>query len=201
MSLEDSGFHITRAQAARLGETARPRFHKYAKKMTRLSAEAGRDVYEDRHYVEIIQPGEMRSVVDREVNEDDKRRWPREWAAYEAGNEMATVGTPLEKWPLIGSPAMVKTLKAININTVEDLACLTDAGLGNVGMGARNLRESAKLWLSEAKDKGAAILQALENNEAKDARIASLEAEVARLGGLIEGGGKCKTLKLATADE
>lgn len=186
MSLDDSGFHITRQQASRMPDTSRPRFHKYAKLMKQKSIAAGRDIYEDRDYVEILTPGDTRSIVDREVRDEDKQRWPREWAAYEAGNELSVIGTPLEKWPLVGSPSMVKTLKAMNINTVEDLAGLTDAALGNVGMGARNLREAAKLWLADANDKGSAILAALDGRDADKARIVTLEEEVKRLGALID---------------
>jgi len=163
-----------------------PRFHMKAVKAGGLSQKEGRPVFQDKEFVEIITPGDTRSIITREVSDDDRRRWPTQYAAFKAGREMARTGTPLEMWPLIDSPALVQTLKQQQIHTVEELAGLDDRGIQNVGMGGRMWREKAQLWLSEAKDKGAAILTALEERDADKARIQALQEEVARLGALID---------------
>jgi hypothetical protein len=52
------------------------------------------------------------------------------------------------------SPAQQSNLIAINIRTVEDLAGVNDEGVRRIGMGGGELRDKAKAWLSQMKDKG-----------------------------------------------
>jgi hypothetical protein len=200
MSFDDSFDSFSRLAQNNGPDRCVPRFHVKAVRLAAKSKEEGRDVYEDREFVEIITPGDTKSIIDRAVTDEDRRRWPQFYAAFKAGREEATVGTPLELWPPIGSPAMVQTLKALHIRTVEDLAGLSDSGINNIGMGGRVLRDKAQLWLSEAKDKGAAILTALEERDADKARIQQLEEQVAELGATIAAMQKNKTRRAAEAD-
>lgn len=181
MSFDDSFDGFSRLAQNNGPDRCVPRFHLKAIRLGGRSQQEGRDIYEDREFVEIITPGDTRSVVCREVNDEHRRRWPAQYNAFKAGREEAVVGTPLEMWPPIGSPAMVQTLKAMHVRTVEDLAGLSDAGINNIGMGGRVLREKAQLWLSEAKDKGAAILTALEERDSDKATIQQLQEQVAEL--------------------
>ncbi len=146
------------------------------------SKEAGRPIKRDVPHVKIIQPGESRlSVYDQPATNDDVARFPRQWAAFQAGQKQEITGTRLDMlFP--ESPAIVENLKAVGIFTVEQLATLPDTGLQNVGMGARQWQDKAKAYLESA-DKGKDFhglsdkvdklaLQAKE----KDDRIAALEA-------------------------
>jgi polyhydroxyalkanoate synthesis regulator phasin len=62
-------------------------------------------------------------------------------------------GEPIKGWGVI-SPAQQANLIAINILTVEDLAAVNDEGCRRIGMGAAELRDKAKAWLSQMADKG-----------------------------------------------
>lgn len=80
-------------------------------------------------------------------------RYTRAYEAWKRGEELPVDGTPIKGWAVI-SPAQMKNLIAINIVTVESLANVNEEGLRRIGMGSSELRDKAKAWLSQAKDKG-----------------------------------------------
>lgn len=123
-------------------------------------------------------------------------RLPQEWyeryvESYERwkrGEEMPLNGTPIKGWPVI-SPAQMTNLIAIDIRTVEDLAAVNDEGLRRLGMGASSLRDKAKAWLSQAKDKGPLTVEnaALKaDNQALKTQNEALEARVKELAERLE---------------
>lgn len=132
------------------------------------SKEAGRPIFEDREYVEIIIPGSRNERPVRRVTEQDKDRWPREYAAFQRNHEQSEDGTPLEQWPRM-TRSRVHELKAIGIFSVEDLAGLSDANVKNVGPDGYELRDAAKAFLQG------------DDTDALKKRIAELEAENAEL--------------------
>lgn len=93
--------------------------------------------------------------------EVQNNRLPQNWyegyvQAYErwkTGQEIPLNGEPIKGWGVI-SPAQQANLIAINILTVEDLAAVNDEGCRRIGMGAAELRDKAKAWLSQMADKG-----------------------------------------------
>lgn len=88
--------------------------------------------------------------------------YPPEWLAHfelqfkewQRGNEIPRDGTPVRTWQMCTREASGRLI-ANGITTVEDLAQFPDSGLGAIGMDGRYLRDLARNWLSEAKDKGA----------------------------------------------
>ena len=118
------------------------------------------------------------------------RLYPHIWHACEAryqawskGYDDPQEGTPLRQWPGIGR-GQAETLRGLHIFTVEELAQVTDAGLDRVGMGARQLRERARAWLSAAQDTGRAaerIAQVEAENSRLKAALAQQAADVAEL--------------------
>jgi hypothetical protein len=111
--------------------------------------------------------------VHEPVNDEHKARWPEQYAAFKAGREAPLEGTPLAAWPKM-SRARVEELAYFHIRTIEQLAQVDDGRLQNLGMGARQERESAKLFL-EVAAKGAAPLERLILRGEEQAR------EIARL--------------------
>lgn len=104
-------------------------------------------------FVEIIFPGDSRTIVDRQVKEDDKHRWGRQWQAYQAGEECKAEGFPLEQWPRISADqGAIRDLNYKHIYTVEQLASVTDQNLPNIGLGARELVAAAKAFIEVKKD-------------------------------------------------
>jgi hypothetical protein len=164
-----------------------PQFYTEAVQNNFKSTQEGRPVFEDREFVRIIIPGDMRSQPVYEVNEEHKRRWPQQYDAFKRGLEDATQGTPITEWPPI-TKARATELKMRNIATVEALAEVGDNILGSLGMGAREMREKARVWLDVAKN-GAAPIERLmskvetltASNESKDRTIAEMGARLEAL--------------------
>lgn len=133
--------------------------------MEAKSTGAGRKIYEDRPYIHIRFPGDKTREIFRPIQEDDKDRFHRQWAAFERQNVQSHTGTPIEQYPPL-SKAQVLELKAINVHTVEQLANIPDSAGHTVGMGFRELRSTAQKWLENANG-GAAVT--------------SMQAEIERL--------------------
>lgn len=122
--------------------------------------------------------------------------YPPEWLSYfelqfkewQRGNELPREGTPIKTWQMCTREAS-KRLIANGITTVEDLAQFPDAGLGAVGMDGRYLRDMARNWITEAKDKGAnakALADANLKIEQQQETINKLTERVDRLANLLE---------------
>src|SRR5579871_4014755 len=138
-----------------------PRFKTEAVHLPFKSKAAGRPIYEDREFVEILIPGDRRSMAVEPVTDEHKARWPDAYAAFRAGREAPLEGTPLADWPNSAlTRSRVEELAYFNIRTVEHLAALNDAQLQALGMGARELREAARAFL-EVASKGTGPLERL----------------------------------------
>ena len=111
--------------------------------------------------------------------------YPLEWvnffkAQYEEwkkGNELPREGEPVQTWPQASSEQR-RRLKAIGLTTVEDLAEVPDSDLNSIGLDGRYLRDLARSWLNNARDKGANVKELAD----AQARIRDLEQTVERQG-------------------
>lgn len=157
-------------------DTAKPRFFLEPVHMAFKSEQAGKPIYEDREYVQIITPGIAKSQPIEEVNADHKRRWPREYQIFQDGLEEPIDGTPLEQWTPM-TPAMCLMLKAMHIRTVEELAGITDTVLQDIGMGGRQFRDRAKAYV-EATETEAPLQAAIARAEAAEAAVQSLQRQL-----------------------
>lgn len=135
----------------------------------------GRPVFEMRDYIQIIVPGDSTTVIEREVRETDKERFPKQWLAYKAGREQVQ-GTPLSTWNQI-TKAQVEELAFFRIQTVEQLAGVSDA-VTQKFMGLNQLRDKAKLYLEQLKGEEPMLkLQAeiAQRDEREKALLAQME--------------------------
>lgn len=138
------------------------------------SREAGTPVFDPVDMVRIIQPGERDAAV-YQATPEYQRRWPRQWAAYQADLEQDQGGTPLEMlFPT--QPEIVATLKAIHVTTVQQLAELSDSAMDNVPMG-RTLVNNAKQYLAKAGE-GSEYHSLKKENEDLKADLARVTAQV-----------------------
>jgi hypothetical protein len=154
-----------------------PQFFAEPVKLEFRSRQEGRPIFEEREFVRIIIPGDRRSMAVEPVGDEHRARWPKEYEAFKAGREAPVEGTPLKEWPVSAmTAARAEELAFFNIKTVEQLAALNDAQLANLGMGARELRERAKLWLSVARSDAAP----LERLQAENERLASENERLTR---------------------
>ena len=155
-------------------------FYMRPEKLGFKSEEQGRPIFEDRHYVRIMVPGDKNTVIDTEVTEQHKERFPKAWEKFckQHDGDSQVEGTPLEEWPQL-TTAQVQEFRAINIATVEQIAELTDAAVQRF-MGGNILRIKAQAFIKVATDTAAAQKFAVENDELKK-QIADLLTAVTRL--------------------
>jgi hypothetical protein len=131
---EDSKLHVRFEQ--------RPKFN------ATESKSAGRAIYGQADYIQIMTPGDKTTVIDREATTEDKRRFSEHYERFKAGRGDEIVGTPLMALPGM-NPAKVEEYKYFKINTVEQLAAASDA-LGQNFMAFYSDKARAKAFLEVA---------------------------------------------------
>lgn len=158
------------------------KFFKHPVLHANKSKEAGRQIFVEKDYIHITVAGMDKQDTIRPVIDPDKARFPEEWRRYEAGGEQKREGTPIRQWPQI-TPHQANALEQCNVWTVEDMATLSDAGLAEVGMGARQLQADARKYLSGAQTAvdHSKYEELIAANETKDAQIAALQKQLADL--------------------
>lgn len=142
------------------------------------SIEAGRPIFEEKTFIQIMVPGDKDNIVTREIRENDKRRFPKQWAAYENDRSELIEGTPLEQWPHL-SVAQVEELKYFNIRTVEQLAGVSDSASQNF-MGIQVLKARAQEFL-EASKENVSLASLQEELKDRDAKIAAQDLAISQM--------------------
>jgi hypothetical protein len=128
------------------------------------SNDAGRPIFEDTHYVQIMQPGNKDSIIIRPATSMDKNRFAEHYKKFLAREDQEAIeGTLLSEWMGV-TRSQVEELKFLNIVTVEQLAAVTDSNAQNV-MGISMLKTKAQAYLEKSKDEHTA--QALGDANAK----------------------------------
>lgn len=130
----------------------------------------GRPIYTKTLMIQSVIPNQTTDVP-RPATEEDKRKYPQSYQAFESGQEAPEDGTPLEKWHEI-TKGEIAMCRAAQIKTVEQLAGIADQNIEKMGPGAMNLKTRAKRFL-ETLNEGSVLRQ--ENDELRE-RIAQLEA-------------------------
>ena len=137
------------------------------------SMELGRPVYENQVFIRVHPPGERLNIVERPAKDDDRRRWPVQWAQFQQNRQQLPEGTPVDLlYP--DHPAIAATLRAHNVHTVEQLADLSATAIENIGMGAQRYVNAAKDFLEKA-NKGVSIAQHRKDLEDRDREIGTLK--------------------------
>ena len=132
------------------------------------SKEANRPVYVGVDYVRIKHLGETDEIF-RPAHDGDKRRFKRQWEAYECGETATPTGTPLSVlFPR--NPEIVKNLEFDKVVTVEQLAGLTDTQIQNIGIGGRMFTDRAKAFLASSTDERIKALEATIEATKKETR-------------------------------
>ena len=170
-------------------------FERRAEEDRQASIEAGRYISRDVDYA-IVTPSGSKDRVERVVSdwftmlagEVRAERWPQAWldqlkSGYEAwtrGQTPPENGTPLSTWPAL-SPAQVKNWAQIGLRTIEELAEANEEALAAYGMGARDMKSRAKLFLEHAGDSAALVAKLRASEEltaSMQVRMESLEAQL-----------------------
>lgn len=143
-------------------------FYKKAVANPAKSKAEGRPIFDAVDYVQIFQPGDRFTKVDRPVKDSDKARFPTKWNLYLQNKDQDATGTPLD-YLFPGQPELVAELKAMRIHNIEQLRDLTDTNASRLQFGGA-LRDNARKYL-EAADKG-------KNFHALDAKLKDQSATI-----------------------
>lgn len=153
------------------------------------SQQENRPIHEERDFITIFFPGDKTKKVVREVKlqddadgPSDLRRFPMQWNAYKEQRESAHDGTPLSEWTQL-SKSEVADLKALKIFTIEQLAGMSDSNLS--WLGARQLRDRAKLWMEQAQG-GAPLARLQSELEHRDNIIEQMSSKLQALTDLVD---------------
>ena len=155
------------------------KFYNEPVKMQAKTEEAGRPIYEDREHISIIIPGDNRTNVVRVATDEDRERFPGPYAVFKKAEKKAAEGTPLEEWPAL-TKSRAKELRALGVDTVDQLAVLSDTSLDRYGDTTTDERAKARAYLAQAEN-GSAIEAYAAKSNADDAELARLKGEVERL--------------------
>lgn len=113
------------------------------------SREHGRPFYEDKVFVRVHPPGERLNIVERPATEQDRKRWPMQWAQYQQNKPQVSEGTPIEMlFP--SQPSVAAALQASGVHTVEQCAELSANAIETIGMGAQQWVNEAQRYLQVA---------------------------------------------------
>ncbi len=112
----------------------------------------GTDFVEVTH-LRLQAPGNTKSVYHQPVRMEsypgrpsDPERFPREWAAFQAGQN-CEAGLSIYNWEGV-TAADARRFELQGIKTVQQLAHVSDMNLAGLGIGAMALREKAREFLS-----------------------------------------------------
>lgn len=162
-----------------------PRFFMETVENTFASEKDGRPRFTEEERVEIIIPGDLRSKFVQRVDDEVKARFPVEYKAFKEGVSVPLDGTPLSEWAMV-SRSQVLELAHFHILTLEQLAGVNDSHLQNLGMGARELREKARLHLQVTKDGIEPLRRMVDENFRLKDEVERLRATVAEQAAVIQ---------------
>ena len=130
-------------------ETLLVKFFLHPKQNQIKTKEAGRPIFEDIPYIQIMQPGNKDSVKVAPATARDKQRFPEHYRKFVAREDQeALEGTPLREWAGV-TASQCKEFEFLNILTVEQLAAVSDSnGQGIMGLGF--LKEKAAKFIENA---------------------------------------------------
>lgn len=150
------------------------RFFVKAKQDSEASREAGRPIFREHEYLQIIVPGDRNQAVVRPVSGQDKARFSKQYEHWRATqtNDI-TVGTPLEAWNLL-TLSQIEEYKYFGVRTIEQMADLRDDTCQKI-TGATGLKQKAQAFLSIAKD-AAPMKQVQIELDKRDIQISTMQA-------------------------
>lgn len=121
------------------------------------------EIFEKVLYVRISIRGSDINQVHRPATGEDKARFPFAWQEFNRGEKARERGTPIQMLGL--DVPLIRGFAAKNVFTVEDLAAVSDNNLGNLGIGAREMRRKAQEFLDVRKESPVAEARVNEQQE------------------------------------
>lgn len=169
----DKLVHIAQQPMYKMDDQLHVRFYKHAELDSFQSKAEGRKIFVEKEYIRIVAPANRLSEIDREASDGDKLRFARQYTAFKQNLEQLTIGTPVSELHGVG-PAQVLELKALKVDTIEQLATMPDHTVQLLGLGGLTLKTKAQAYLNRTK-----------SNEVLASQNTAMVAEIAELKKLI----------------
>lgn len=176
---------MAKQQAHSLDAQLKVQFYKHAELNSFASRPVeeggqGRKIFVEKVYVRILMPANRLNIVEREATAIDRQRFARQFHQFLAGEEQLSSGTPLSELPTI-SASQVLELKALKVDTVEQLANMPDNVIQLLGVGGAELKRRASTYLARAASNETLVAESASlkaTNVALQAQIDELRAMV-----------------------
>lgn len=151
-----------------------------------LTNEKGEFQYNEIPMIRIFSPGNKTTVVERRVkihgdhiSPSDPDRFPLQWSQFQKGEQQKGSGHLLSEMGL--GDKEIRVFNENNVFTVESLINVPDGLLPEIILGARSIRDKAKIWL----DKKLSEKNCLEEQKTilteQSTKIAALEQQIETL--------------------
>lgn len=124
-------------------------FYKHAELNSFATKEQGRKIFDEHVYVRILMPANRLNVIERRATDDDRARFRPQFVAFVRTGEVLQLGTPIDQLPTI-STSQALELKALKVDTVEQLAGMADTTVQLLGTGGQELKQRAIKYLTRA---------------------------------------------------
>lgn len=134
--------------------------------------------FRDAEMIQIMVPGDKRNIIVREVRDDDRERFPKQYKMFRDGADEQITGYPLKEWTGC-TRAMAEEFKYLGFRTVEQIASANDSILSKYP-GMREIQTRAKTWL-EAQKSAAPLEQLQSALETRDQQIAAQAVQIAEM--------------------
>lgn len=151
-------------------------FFRHAELNAAASREANRKIFDDHVYIRIMMPANRLNEVVRRATEADKLRFQRLYTAFIQNGEQLVTGTPLDQLSNM-TAGQVLELKALKIDTVEQLANLPDTTAQLLGTGGLELKRRAGVYLAKSTD-ATKLYDEMAAMKAELARLTAAAAQV-----------------------
>lgn len=174
--METADFDVRDFEERQAGDkSVMARFYTQPRRDEAESAKAGRPIYKDVEYVEIIAAGNANNIIQRPASDMDRRRFSSQYERYKAGDSEQMVGTPLVEVPWL-SRSQVEELNYLKIRSLESLANLSDSVCGQYA-GLYDLKRKAEAHLKAAEAVSPLTELQKENEDLKN-QLAALKQAV-----------------------
>jgi hypothetical protein len=125
------------------------RFYLASKEDRAESEKAGRPIFKDVEYIEILAAGNANNIIRKPASDVERYRFRQQYAKFKEGDTEQLTGTPLTEVPWI-TRSQVDELLYRKVRTLEQLASLNDADCNVPGM--YELKRKAAAWLVKAQE-------------------------------------------------
>lgn len=155
--------------ARKLDHQLNVQFYKHAELNAFESRKQNRKIFDDHIYIRIMAPANRLMMIERRASDEDKLRFSAQYSRFFKGQTQLSSGTPLSELHTI-SAAQVMELKALNVETIEQLAGIPDTTAQLMGVGGLEIKRRAQRFMDLSTDK-----------TVQGEKIRSLETQLAEL--------------------